>query len=189
MALATDAGALAERVAHALGAAGLPYAIGGALAMGAHGYPRGTLDVDVNVFVELERMPSVLAVLHELGAELDEEACSARARRDGMFVCRLDGFRVDVFLPSIPFSWEAAETKVRLGEGDDALWFLSPEALAVFKLLFFRGKDRVDLERFVAVTARRLDRGYVRRWIAEMMGENDERVALWDDLERRFGHG
>ncbi len=40
-----DAGQVAERVAEALEVAGLPYAIGGALAMGVHGYPRGTLDV------------------------------------------------------------------------------------------------------------------------------------------------
>jgi hypothetical protein len=31
-----------------------------------------------------------------------------------------------------------------------------------------------------------LDRGYVRRWIAEMMGESDERVRAWDDRTQRF---
>lgn len=59
----------------------------------------------------------------------------------------------------------------------------------MFKLLFFRGKDRVDLERFVAVRAGRLDYAYVRRWIADMMGDDDERVQLWDELVRRFGAG
>lgn len=27
-----------------------------------------------------------------------------------------------------------------------------------------------------------LDRPYVRRWLVEMMGEHDERVAKWDEL-------
>ena len=45
-----DAAAAGVRIAQALEAAGVPYALGGALALGAHGVPRGTLDVDVNVF-------------------------------------------------------------------------------------------------------------------------------------------
>ncbi len=184
-----DAGEAAERVADALEEASVPYAIGGALAMGVHGYPRGTLDVDVNVFVELDGVPRVLSVLHHLGMEVDDGAARSRAERDGMFVARLDGLRVDVFVPSIPFSWEAARTRVCVSRGDRALWFLSPEALVVFELLFFRGKDRVDLERFVAARAGRLDHAYVRRWIAGMMGDDDERVELWDSLVRRFGSG
>ena len=58
----------------------------------------------------------------------------------------------------------------------------------LFKLLFFRGKDIVDLERLVATQQDRLDHAYVRRWIVEMMGEEDARTKTWDDLVRRFGH-
>lgn len=97
-----------------------------------------------------------------------------------MFVARLDGFRVDVFVPSIPFSWEAKETRTRIG--DHPLWFLAPEAVVIFELLFFRGKDRVDLERFVAARGSRLDHAYIRRWMVDMMGSDDARVTFWDDL-------
>ncbi len=66
-------------------------------------------------------------------------------------------------------------------------YFLSAESIAVFKLLLFRGKDLVDLERLVAVRGNGLDVAYVRRWITEMMGEEDERVVRWDALtESRF---
>jgi hypothetical protein len=182
-----DAGEAAERLATALEAAGIPHAIGGALAMGVHGYPRGTLDVDLNLFVEPAELPNALKVLHSAGVEIDDAAAQARAGREGMFVGRLDGFRVDVFVPSIPFSHEAARTRVRIAKGDEAFWFLAPEALAIFKLLFFRGKDLADLERFVAARAGRLDHGYVRRWMVDMMGEDDERVRAWDRLVERFG--
>ena len=47
----------------------------------------------------------------------------------------------------------------------------------LFKLLFFRGKDIVDLERLVATQQDRLDHAYVRRWIVEMMGEEDGYLA------------
>ncbi|MFZ5476733.1 MAG: hypothetical protein ACOZNI_08160 [Myxococcota bacterium] len=48
-------------------------------------------------------------------------------------------------------------------------------------------KDIVDLERLVAVQGAKLDAGYVRRWMVEMMGEQDERVTRWDQLVRDFG--
>lgn len=62
----------------------------------------------------------------------------------------------------------------------------SPASIAVFKLLFFRLKDRGDLERLVAVRGPDLDHAYVRRWMVEMMGDDDERVVAWNDIVRRF---
>jgi hypothetical protein len=177
----------AKGIAEALEAAGTAYAIGGALALAVAGVPRGTADVDVNVFVPLEQTEMVIDVLQRLGIQIDKAAAAERTRRDGMFVGRWDGMRIDVFLPSIPFSHEAERTRVNVtDETGWSGWFLSAEALAVFKLLFFRGKDVVDLERLVAVREE-LDHAFVRRWIADMMGADDERVRRWDDIVQRFG--
>lgn len=177
----------AQRIADALEVAGVPYAIGGALALAVAGVPRGTADVDVNVFIDIDRIDAVIDALLGLGIEIDRTAATARARRDGMFVGRWEGMRIDVFLASIPFALEAARTRRKLTAADGwSGWFLSPEALSVFKLLFFRGKDLVDLERLVAVRDD-LDHAYVRRWIADMMGADDERVRRWDALVARFG--
>lgn len=173
-------------IADALGAAGFSHALGGALALGVAGVPRGTKDVDVNVFVEVEEVPGVIETLSGLGIELDAEACLARARRDGMFVGSWDGMRIDVFVPSIPFSREAERTAITITVDGWTGTFLSAEAIAVFKLLFFRLKDQGDLERLIAVQGDRLDHAYVRKWIVEMMGEDDERTALWDRFVERF---
>jgi hypothetical protein len=182
-----DAAEAGIRIARALDASGLPYALGGALALGAHGVPRGTLDVDVNVFVADEELPRVVAALRSLGIDLDEGAALARAGRDGMFVGSWGGMRIDVFTLSIPFSEEAGRTRVRLSDPDgEAVWFLAPEALTIFKLLFFRPKDLADLERLVSVQGASLDRLYVRSWMVEMMGDDDPRVRAWEDLVRRF---
>ncbi len=177
----------AQQIADALNAAGLPYAIGGALALAIAGVPRGTADVDMNVFVDEEGVREVIDVLRELGIEIDVSAAEARAKRDGMFVGRWDGMRIDVFLPSIPFAHEAANTRIRITDAHGwSGFFLAAEAVAVFKLLFFRGKDVVDLERLVAVRPD-LDCDYVRRWIVQMMGEDDERTQRWDAIVERFG--
>lgn len=176
----------AQQLASLLEAHDVPYAIGGALALAVAGVPRGTADVDINVFVELDRLSELISLLSSLGVVLDPESARIRAQRDGMFVGRWDGMRIDVFLPSIEFAREAERTRIRVTGPDGwSGWFLSPEALAVFKLLFFRGKDIVDLERLVAVRPD-LDRGWIRAHIAEMMGD-DERVQKWDELVARFG--
>jgi len=183
----TDAAEAGLLIAKALQADGFSHALGGALALGAHGVPRGTLDVDLNVFVPEAELPRVIACLRRLGIEIDEAAAVVRSRREGMFVGSWGGMRIDVFVPSIPFSAEAERTRTLLTAPDgESVWFLSPEALAVFKLLFFRPKDLVDLERLVAVQGAALDRAYVRSWIVDMMDESDARVGAWDDLVRRF---
>ena len=185
---ALDAAEAGTRIARALEAAGIDHAIGGALALGVHGVPRGTLDVDLNVFVSEERLGEVFDVLRAVGVAVDPVSATNAARAQGMFIGNLDGMRIDVFVPSIPFSHEAGRTRVRIASPDGGSdWFLSAEALAVFKLLFARPKDFVDLERLIAVQGAALDRAYVRRWIADMMGEDDERVLRWDALTREAG--
>lgn len=170
------------RLAQALDQEGISYALGGALAYGLWGIPRATIDVDLNVFVREKGLVALFRCLSRLDVRFDEPAARTSIEKDGMFVGRLGPYRIDVFTPSVPFSWEAERTRVRRKvEGIDA-WFLSAEALAVFKLLFFRAKDLVDLERLVAVLGERLDAAYVRRQIVAMMGEDDERTRRWDVL-------
>jgi hypothetical protein len=170
------------KLARAFEIHGVSYALGGALAYGLWGVPRATVDVDINVFAASPKLGDVFAAMKALGIHVDEAQLRQAIDARGMFIVTFGLFRVDVFSPSIEFSWEAERTRVkRTIDGQDT-WFLSAEALAVFKLLFFRAKDLVDLERMLAVQGGKLDAGYVRRQVAAMMGEGDERIERWDDL-------
>ena len=171
-------------LAKAFDSRGIPYALGGALAYGLWAVPRATVDVDVNAFVEDAQLDSVLDALADLGVTFQPEQARRENAARGMFVARFGPFRVDVFTPSIDFAWEAMRTRVPKDVDGTQVYFLSAEALAVFKLLFFRGKDIVDLRRLVAVQGQRLDAAYVRRHLVALMGEDDERVAKWDELTR-----
>jgi hypothetical protein len=179
--LPSDPLVAALRIAAAFQSAEISYALGGALAYGLWAVPRATVDVDVNVFVGDQRLAEVFAALAGLGIPLDPAAARAQNAQQGMFVLRWGLYRIDVFTPSIDFSWEAERTRVRHSIGSSEVWILSAESIAVFKLLFFRGKDVVDLERLVAVRTE-LDVAYVRAHIAEMLGEDDERVRTWDRI-------
>ena len=185
-ALPDDALEAALHLARCLEAAGLPYAIGGALAYGQYGIPRATHDVDLNAFVEPPRLGEVIATLERAGVTVDAPRALREAAEQGLFIGHLGDLRIDVFTPSIEFSWEALRTRVQLAVGGEDFWFLSAEALSVFKLLFFRSKDIADLERLVAVHGTKMDLPYVRRQIAEVMGEEDPRTQTWERLVREF---
>ena len=180
---------VARHLADALETAGIPYALGGALALGVWGFPRATVDVDIDVFLPEEQWGSVAQVLKDAGCDVQPEAAVASARERGDFRAHFRSMRIDVFVPSIGF-YESVAQRRRPGvlEGREA-WFLSPEDLTVFKLLFFRPKDLIDLERMVAALGKTFDRAYVERWIIEIVGEDDARIARWRQLLRDVDAG
>ncbi len=172
-------------LADALEEAQVPYAIGGALAYGLWGDPRGTHDVDINLFVEPAQLDGALTAMERAGTRFDRAAAHRAAEEGDVLIGDHHGMRIDVFTPSIPFSWEAGRTRVRVEGPTGPRSFLSAEATVIFKLLFYRAKDLVDIEKLVAVQGGDLDRAYIRRWMVDMMGEEDERVEDWDAIAAR----
>ena len=171
---------VARKLADALEEAGIDYAVGGAIAYGLHAPPRATNDVDLNVFVELDDQDRVFDALVRGGAEVSRDSARGTAAQRGAFAVRVSGMRIDVFIPSIPLYASVVtriQTAVLLGR---PIMVLSAEDITLFKLLFFRPKDISDIQRLVAFQGEALDHGYIRRWLVEMVGEDDERVETWD---------
>jgi hypothetical protein len=179
---ASDVMVLARRLADRFEAAGMPYAIGGALALAQWSVPRGTKDVDLTLFVDETKWAEALQMLVTEGAEVDEPRVLDELRRRGSARVWGLGFPVDVFVPSIPFYTSVASRVVRRPLLGRAARFLSAEDLAVFKLLFFRLKDLADVQTLLAVRRADLDRDYVRSWLVDMVGTDDERVVWWDEM-------
>ncbi len=186
-ALPNDPFTVALELVDVLETANLPCAVGGALCSGIWGWVRATRDVDLYVFVGEERYRELFEVLQRAGCEVDLEGCLHKAREGDVAVLSRNGWRVDVFVPSIPFYQQAQDSVRRVEILGKSVPFLSPEALCVFKLLFFREKDLYDLKRLVAVQQDDLDHGWVRTHIVAMMGEADPRTASWDNIVRTHG--
>lgn len=175
---------VALHIASTLNSSGIDYAIGGALALNLWGPARGTRDVDINLFIQASALGDAFEALELAGVILDRDKCLRRSKREGMFVGDYNGMRIDVFVPSIEFSWVAAASRVTVQTDHGPIDFLSAEALAVFKLLFFRPKDIVDLSNLIALQRDDMDHASVREHIVKMMGEEDERVHTWDRILR-----
>jgi hypothetical protein len=169
------------RLIDALEASALDYAFGGALALAAWSEPRATADIDLVVWVDPSALTPLITVLRSAGVTVEDQAATAEGAERGMFVGWAGPIRVDVFLPSIPFYAVAATRRVRTQMAGRSTWIHSAEVLAVFKLLFFRPKDLLDVERMLQVQGSRFDRGFVRAALAQLLSD-DPRIAAWDRL-------
>ncbi|MDO8392535.1 MAG: hypothetical protein Q7V57_18840 [Actinomycetota bacterium] len=168
---------LADRIVavhRALDAARLSHAFGGALALAwCTQQARGTIDIDVNVFVGVERVDDLLAalppeVLHTPGDR-------ALLVRDGQVRLWWERTPVDVFMNTTPFHADVSLRARREPFNGADVPFLSCTDLAVFKAFFDRTKDWADLE--AMALAGTLDRQRVVGVLAEYLGPGDQRVA------------
>jgi len=157
-----------------LTAAAIEHAFGGALALAwCTQQARGTIDLDVNVFVGPDRTDDTLAALPR--GVVARPADRALLARDGQARLWWDTTPVDVFLNTTAFH-EAAASRVRWEPfaGVD-LPFLACEDLAVFKAFFNRTKDWADLE--AMHEAGTLDVPAVIGVLAAHLGGDDHRIA------------
>ena len=164
----------------------MPYAIGGSIALAYAAEPRSTKDVDINLFVPPESARLALETLKTAGLDIDvEDAMRVAAERfDGIGYFR--GVRVDLFFDSIPLHVMALARRVRVDLLGTPVWVLSAEDLTVFKAMFNREKDWVDISAMVADRGVGFDRAYVHDQIAAHLGDDDERLAHFRGVCRKL---
>jgi hypothetical protein len=177
---------LAEKILalhRSLSAANLPHAFGGALALAwCTKQPRGTSDIDVNVFVPTSAVQRVLEALPPEVIQGKEDA--KRLQRDGQARLRWNTTPIDVFLNVSAFH-EAVMQRLSYEpfEGE-TVPFLACEDLAVFKAFLDRRRDWADIEDMLRAGA--LDVDVIARSLAEHVGADDERVAKLRSLEEEM---
>ena len=153
--------------------AGLPHAFGGALALAwCTQQARGTIDIDVNVFVDVGQLDHVLDALPGEVSWTDEEL--GLLRRDGQARLRWDETPVDVFLNTTDFH-RAVAGRCRTEQFAGAeIPFLGCDDLAVFKAFFDRTKDWADLEAMAEAGTLDVDR--VAGVLIAHLGQSDPRI-------------
>jgi hypothetical protein len=166
----------------ALSAAGLPHAFGGAIALAyCTGEPRGTRDLDVNVFVAPERAAEALAAL-PAGVAVSEAEIE-QARREGQVRLWWEETPVDVFLDVHQFHAEVASSVREVPFMDREIPTVDCTALAVFKALFDRTRDWGDIEEMLAVGSLDLPRACA--WLRHFQGSDSPAASKLTDLGAR----
>ncbi len=167
---------LADRllaVHDALSAARFPHAFGGAIALAyCTEEPRGTRDLDVNVFAEPVRAPEVLSALPEAVAV--SAADIQAAEREGQVRVWWEDTPIDVFLDIHRFHREAAEEVREVPFSGRTIPVLGCTALVVFKVLLDRTKDWADIEAVAEAGAADISRA--SSLVASILGPEDPTV-------------
>jgi pimeloyl-ACP methyl ester carboxylesterase len=159
-------------VSDAFTAAGIGHALGGALALAFYTRdPRATADIDLNVSVDPIDAESAFRALPAAVDWASADLLSARTH---------DQVRVwwgrtpiDLFFRAAPFHDDVAERSVTHDFAGRLLPFLAANDLAVFKTLFDRPKDWLDIEAMHDSGAADLD--WIADTVASLLGP-DPRV-------------
>ena len=163
----------------ALAAAEIPHAFGGALALAwCTQHARGTVDIDINIFVSIEESQKVFSGLPAGIVWTDKDLVVVH--REGQVRLFWGNTPIDIFLNTMKLHDGMARRcrwEIFVGQ---SIPFLSCHDIAVLKVFFNRTKDWADLE--AMQEAGTLDYARVTATIIEYLGADDERVAKLSDL-------
>jgi hypothetical protein len=154
----------------ALKAHSLPHAFGGAIALAyCVEEPRGTRDLDVNIFVDASDAARALEALPD-GVRVSKQDIET-VQREGQTRLFWDGVPVDVFLNNLPLHEEVANGVLWVPLGDEQIPVLDCASLVVFKSFFNRARDWGDIEEVAAATPQDVDTA--AKTLATLVGEDD----------------
>lgn len=153
--------------------ADIRHAFGGALALAwCTQRARGTIDIDLNLFLEVDQADRALAALPD--EIVASEADRRRIARDGQVRLWWDSTPVDLFFNTTNFHADLAARAAIQHFAGVSVPFLSCMDLAVFKAFFNRTKDWADLEEMVKAGS--IDLAGAADILVEYLGDDDERI-------------
>jgi hypothetical protein len=158
---------------HMLSASEIAHAFGGALALAwCTQRARATIDIDINVFVDVSDAEAVFQALPSAIVITDHDR--ATIARDGQTRLWWDQTPVDIFFNTTDFHVDASRRARFEDFAGASVPFLACRDLAVFKAFFNRTKDWADLEEMHAAGS--LDVEQVLGVLAHYLGANDDRI-------------
>lgn len=158
----------------ALSEAKIGHAFGGAIALAYWTRePRGTRDIDVNVFVPAPECGEALRALPR-GISWDDSSREL-IERDGQARLWWDETPVDLFFSYEPLHDQAESNRVLVPFEGVEVPVLGPLELAALKAVFDRTRDWADIEEMLA--AGTLDTELLEGELERLLGKEDPRVS------------
>ena len=161
-------------IAQALEHAHIPYAFGGAIALAYYATPRGTEDIDVNVFLEANGAETCLEELKRLGIG---SPATDRGLHDHQVVLSWEHTPIHVFFSYDPLHERCKARARQVPFADGEIWILSAEDITIFKVIYDRPKDRAEVREVLLCMGERMDVVYTLECIERILGSDDSRVT------------
>ncbi|MGI8441059.1 MAG: hypothetical protein ACR2NV_12860 [Thermoleophilaceae bacterium] len=162
----------------------IPHAFGGAIALAYWTLdPRGTSDIDVNLFVPAAEPARALLALPEAVAQ--PPGTPEAIARDGQVRLWWDETPVDLFFDYQPVHADAARNRRMVPFAGIQIPVLGLFELAAFKAMFDRIRDWADIEAMLGAAT--LDPERLRDTLRALISDDDPRWNRLDEVERRAG--
>lgn len=189
--MSLDPISVALRVADALDAVGVEYLVGGSVASSLTGISRTTLDVDMVVQLDAERVEPLVHLLEkDFHADPESLRRAVRQRSSSNLIHLESGMKVDLFVArdrSIDRDQMRRKRRLRVATNPDRFLFVSaPEDTIVQKLHWYRlGGEASDRQWSDILGVLRINRGEIE--MDYLLGAG-ERLRVSDLLERALRH-
>jgi hypothetical protein len=170
-------------VDRALGEAGIPHAIGGALALAYYGEPRVTIDIDVNVFIAIDNWPEIERALKPLGVDVALDHRELAREKQARLLW--DRNPVHLFFSFDALHEEMATATRSVPFAGTEIPIVAPEHLVVRKAMLDRPKDWLDIGAILVATEP-LDLEQIEGWVRRLAGDDDPRVTKLHQLVDRL---
>jgi hypothetical protein len=164
-----------------LEAAGIPYALGGALSLAYHvADPRSTQDIDLNVAVDKADATAVLNVLPPDVPWTHDHVVAIGLDGQTRIMWPVEGdptpIPLDLFFAEHALHRQAIARAITVPMLDAQVRIMTATDLVVFKALYDRGKDWVDIQYVVDYDPPSFRQPEAVDWVGRIVGFDDPRT-------------
>ncbi|MFN2538826.1 MAG: hypothetical protein ABR549_11890 [Mycobacteriales bacterium] len=151
----------------------VPHAFGGALALAYHvESPRATADIDLNIALPVGQARDVLTALPAGVGWTDDDVTAIE--RDGQVRVLWDRTPLDLFFPQDALHDVVASRVLQVPFRGRTIPIISATDLTIFKTLFDRPKDWVDIAEMLEYGS--VDAAEALGWVSRLLGRKDRRT-------------
>jgi len=143
--------------------------------------PRFTNDLDLVVCIERKDVIKLVKELNALGFRVTK-ILQRKIMEGRMVTLPIGATKLDLRLCAMRHDYKALERVRPFIRGDTTLSIATPEDLALFKLQYWRGQDKTDVENLARLSPN-LDLAYIEEWLPIVEEDSGAPVrARWAEI-------
>lgn len=175
--------------------AGIDYMIGGAVAAWVWGEPRSTQDLDLVIYLSIEKANILSKEFEQVDIYLPAEIIveniyETRADLPVNAIHGTSGYKAEMFLvrETDELRKLAFQRRVKVDFGPilGKVFVHSPEDLILYKMLYYslsqQTKHIRDIGAIIGAMNERLDYGYIQKW-----AKQKNLASIWEKIQKEFG--
>lgn len=146
----------------------VPYMVIGGMAFTVWGIARSTVDVDVTVWVEEDRLKGFVEEVSRHFEITPSKPLDFIRETRVLPVTTAAGVAVDIVFGMLPFELEALDRAVTRKVAGEEVKFCTAEDLILHKIISEREQDILDVRQLIEIQRDKLDRGYLDPRVNEL---------------------